>query len=89
MESIDTVVEVVAELIVDAELSGHRGRLQSFDDFVIALSLDSGLPAGEVQSRLVAKMLENGHPRYRISNITYLWGAGTNERGLPRPILKS
>jgi len=66
----DGTFDVVADILLDPK--GHANSLQNFNDFVVALSADSGLPVREAQSRLVAKMLQ--HPRHptMYGNVIYL-----------------
>jgi hypothetical protein len=50
------VFRVVAELFETAAGEQSSGVLRTFDDFAIALALDSGLPLDEVSKRLSNEM---------------------------------
>lgn len=47
------VFKVVAELFEAAAVDENSGVLRTFNDFAIALALDSGLPLDEVSKHLV------------------------------------
>lgn len=64
--------EVVADLILDAEEQPKGTCLRGFQDFVAALSIDSGLPKDEVQSILVEKMLQDSRPYAFDRNVIWL-----------------
>lgn len=66
MEIFDSVLDAVAEILLDQEDGASSGLLKSFDDFVAALSADSNLPLPEVQSRLIERMLLD--PRHANMN---------------------
>lgn len=50
----------VAELIEMPRAEGQEGPLRDLDDFVIALSLDSGLKMESVRARLLHEMSSEG-----------------------------
>lgn len=52
MKRIDRVFELVAELLNGADPDAAQSPLKTYDDFVIALSLDTGLTRREVRNRL-------------------------------------
>lgn len=60
----DSVLGVVADILLDPRDDVSSNSLKEFDDFVVALSADSGLPEREVQSLLVERMLQD--PRHTI-----------------------
>ncbi len=52
MEHTDRMFRMVAEILEGADLESSGSSLKTYDDFVIALSLDTGLTRQEVRSRL-------------------------------------
>ncbi len=80
----ETVFGIVAELVVEAELNNRFGSLRTFDDIVIALSLDSGLPLQEVQSKLVEKMLMDKDSSHVVKNVVSIWNSDTSAKVSPR-----
>lgn len=48
--------DTVARLLVSPDQPNRTGDLRGFDDFVIALSMDSGLPIESVRIRLKERM---------------------------------
>ena len=68
----DKVFEIVANLLLDAEERSSSVGLREFQDFVIALSIDSGLPKDEVQSLLVEKMLRDSRHHLLEDNVIWL-----------------
>ena len=66
------VLDTVVDALLDSAHESSSGSLQNFEDFVVALSADSGLPEREVQSCLVKRMLLD--PRYTTvnNNVTQL-----------------
>ncbi|GAB5447440.1 MAG: hypothetical protein Gyms2KO_23130 [Gymnodinialimonas sp.] len=57
------VLDVVADVLLDGEPKEASEALRNFDDFVVALSADSGMAKREVESLLVERMLQD--PRHR------------------------
>lgn len=72
MEYSDKMFEVVADLLLDAEEQTEGSGLRGFQDFVVALCIDSGLPKDEVQSILVDKMLKDSKPYAFDGNVIWL-----------------
>lgn len=68
----NAIFEVAAEILVDARDQAGSGNLRDFQDFVIALSIDSGLPRDEVQAVLVAIMLRDGRHFVPDNNVIWL-----------------
>lgn len=52
----ETMFDTIASLLVSPEQPAQSSTLRTLDDFVIALSVDSGLPMNEVQARLEERM---------------------------------
>lgn len=67
----DRVFTTVADILLDEGNDDRERLLHNFNDFVAALSMDSGLPEEEVQSRLVEKMLYD--PRHRSLDENVIW----------------
>ena len=65
----DKVFEVVADLMIDVEERSETVGLREFQDFIIALSIDSGLPKDEVQSRLMDKMPQDSRDYVYDGNV--------------------
>ena len=68
----DKVFEVVAHILLEAEERSSSVGLREFQDFVIALSIDSGLEKDEVQSILVDKMLQTSRDYAVDGNVIWL-----------------
>lgn len=52
----EAMFDTVASLLVSPEQPKRMDNLREFDDFVIALSMDSGLPIDDVRRRLEQRM---------------------------------
>lgn len=52
----ETVFGVAADIVCSAESSSTANPQEVFEDLVIALSLDTGLPRKEARKRLAAKV---------------------------------
>jgi hypothetical protein len=63
--------EIAAEVLIADVGNSDSGNLQEFEELVIALSADSGLPTDEVQALLVAKMLRDG--KHYIPDKNVIW----------------
>lgn len=67
-----SMLDAVADILLDSERDASSTSLQSFKDFVVALSVDSGLPEREVQSRLVDRMLLQPRHSTIMDNVIHL-----------------
>ena len=72
MDFYDKIFTAVAQLLLDEGNDQSNQLLNSFDDFVVALCIDSGLPREEVQSRLVEKMLQDSRHISLGENVNWL-----------------
>lgn len=54
------IYSIAADLIETPRTQGQRSPLSDFDDFVIALSIDSGLSMDTVRTHLINEMSEDG-----------------------------
>lgn len=63
------VFRIVAELVETKITDERSSALRTIDDFVIALSLDSGLPLQEVRSRLIDQLPENSKSAFPSANV--------------------
>ncbi len=78
----ETVLDLAAKLIVEAELNSQHAMTEYFDDIVIALSLDSGLRKEEVQLRLVESMRHYEVNSRIVRNAIGLWGTNASRKAV-------
>lgn len=64
-----SVFRVAAEIVETIITDECSSALRTFDDIVIALSLDSGLPLQEVRGLLIEQMPEHSKPAFLSANV--------------------
>ncbi|OAN70174.1 hypothetical protein A8B78_21125 [Jannaschia sp. EhC01] len=68
----DDVLSAVADILLEQGDVESSDSLQTFNNFIMALSADSGLPEQEIQSRLVERLLKDPGNSVLHSNVVRL-----------------